>query len=325
LLALSEKSLYRRLSIDLTDKRAGMRFDRLDLNLLVAFDVLGKEQNVSAAAKTLNLSQSAVSGALNRLREYFGDELLVPSGRRMILTPKAIQLIEPVREALLLIRTNITTPANFDPATTDRRFVLVASDYAYNVFLADALKAAGREAPGTCFDVLPPDVAAFERLESGEVDLLLTIESHLVRGHPRELLCEDEHAVVAWNQNPHCRDVLDADMFGRLGHATTFFGPERFPALSETLFEKMGIERKIDVRVSTFAAIPQCVIGTDRIATMHRRHAEYFARFLPIRIFDMPYDLPRVRESVQWHRIRQGDDGLQWMLNHIKAVCQLLP
>ena len=135
-----------------------MRFDRLDLNLLVAFDVLGHEQNVSAAARTLNLSQSAVSGALNRLRDYFGDELLVPSGRRMILTPKAQQLVEPVRQALLMIRSNITTPANFDPASTERRFVIVASDYAYNVFLAEALKVAGREAPGASFDVIPPDV-----------------------------------------------------------------------------------------------------------------------------------------------------------------------
>jgi LysR family transcriptional regulator, nod-box dependent transcriptional activator len=84
--------------------------------------------------------------------------------------------------------------------------------------LADVLKAAGREAPGTSFDVIPPDVSAFERLESGEVDLLLTIESYLPRGHPQELLCVDEHAVVAWDQNEHLRGGLDKVLFGRLGH-----------------------------------------------------------------------------------------------------------
>lgn len=301
-----------------------MRFDRLDLNLLVAFDVLSHEQNVSAAARTLNLSQSAVSGALNRLRDYFGDELLVPSGRRMILTPKAQQLVEPVRQALLMIRSNITTPAVFDPANTDRRFVIVASDYAYNVFLADALKVAGREAPGASFDVIAPDVGALERLESGEVDLLLTIESYMARGHPQELLCVDEHAVVAWDQNPHCEKGLDKAMFERLGHAITFFGPERFPALSETLFEEMGISRRIEMRVSTFAAIPPSIIGTERIATMHRRHAEYFARIMPIRIFHMPYALPQVRECIQWHKIRQADEGLKWLLDHIKTASQVL-
>ncbi len=302
-----------------------MRFDRLDLNLLVAFDVLCHEQNVSAAARSLNLSQSAVSGALNRLRDYFGDELLAQSGRRMILTPKAQQLVEPVRQALLMIRSNITTPAKFDPASAERRFVIVASDYAYNVFLADALKVAGREAPGASFDVIPPDMSALERLESGEVDLFLTIESYLARGHPQELLCIDEHAVVAWDQNPHCQNGLDTAVFERLGHVITFFGPERFPAFSETLFEEMGIARKIEMRVSTFAAIPQSVIGTERIATMHRRHAEYFARIMPIRIFAMPYKLPQVRECIQWHRIRQADEGLRWLLSHIKTASQVLP
>jgi DNA-binding transcriptional LysR family regulator len=242
----------------------------------------------------------------------------------MILTPKAQQLVEPVRQALLMIRSNITTPAKFDPAAAERRFVIVASDYAYNVFLADALKVAGKEAPMASFDVLPPDVSAFERLESGEVDVLLTIESYMARGHPHELLCVDEHVVVAWNQNAQCRDGFDKALFGLLGHAITFFGPERFPAFSESLFEEMGIERKIDVRVSTFAAIPQSVIGTDRIATMHRRHAEYFARIMPIRIFDMPFTLPQVRECMQWHRIRQADEGLRWLSDHIRAASQVL-
>ena len=78
------------------------------------------------------------------------------------------------------------------------------------------------------------------------------------------------------------------------------------------------------MRVSTFAAIPQSVIGTERIATMHRRHAEYFARIMPIRIFDMPFALPQVRECIQWHRIRQADEGLKWLLDHVKTASQVL-
>jgi LysR family transcriptional regulator, nod-box dependent transcriptional activator len=106
-----------------------MRFERLDLNLLVVLDELIQEKSVSAVARRLNLSQPAISGSLNRLREYFGDDLLVPSGRTMLLTPKAEELREPVRDALMLIRTRITTPTAFDPATAERRFVLTASDY----------------------------------------------------------------------------------------------------------------------------------------------------------------------------------------------------
>lgn len=301
-----------------------MRFDRLDLNLLVAFDVLANEQNVSSAARTLHLSQSAVSGALNRLRDYFGDELLVPSGRRMILTPKAQQLVEPVRQALLLIRSNITTPSKFDPASTERSFSIVASDYAYAVFLADAIKAASCEAPGASFDIIPANTAVHDQLESGKIDLLLTIDRYLALGHPHESLCVDQHVVVAWDQNRHCKGIMDQALFGRLGHVITVFGPSRFPALSESLFEEMNVERKIDVRVASFSAIPQSVIGTDRIATMHRRHAEYFASMMPIRIFDMPYQLPEVRESVQWHSIRHADEGLRWLIGHIKTATNVL-
>src|SRR4051812_4555036 len=104
-----------------------MRFERLDLNLLVAFDALIEDRSVSMAAKRLFLSQPALSGALNRLRDFFGDELLVPSGRQMIPTPKAEELRGPVREALMLIRSRITTPSTFDPATADRLFSLAAS------------------------------------------------------------------------------------------------------------------------------------------------------------------------------------------------------
>ncbi|MGD4540209.1 LysR family transcriptional regulator, partial [Xanthomonas citri pv. citri] len=112
-----------------TRRSGAMRFERLDLNLLVALDVLIAERSVSAAAKRLHLSQPAVSGALNRLREFFRDDLLVQVGRQMVLTPKADELADPVRDALLLIRTRITQPAGFDPATAEREFTIVASDY----------------------------------------------------------------------------------------------------------------------------------------------------------------------------------------------------
>ena len=84
-----------------------MRFGRLDLNLLVALDALLTEKSVSLAADRLCLSQSATSSALGRLRDYFGDELLVVKGRHMILTARAEELIEPVRAVLEQIRSAV--------------------------------------------------------------------------------------------------------------------------------------------------------------------------------------------------------------------------
>ncbi len=116
-----------------------MRYGRLDLNLLVALDVLLTERSVSLAADRLCLSQSATSSALGRLREYFEDELLVVKGRAMILTARAEELIEPVRAVLEQIRTTVAVAPPFDPATADRTIRMMASDYSTEVLLTRVL------------------------------------------------------------------------------------------------------------------------------------------------------------------------------------------
>jgi DNA-binding transcriptional LysR family regulator len=97
-----------------------MNLQRLDLNLLRALDTLLTECNITRASKPLHLSPSAVSGALARLREFFGNELLSPLGRNMVLTPLAECLREPVRDCLLQIQATIEIRPTFDPATASR-------------------------------------------------------------------------------------------------------------------------------------------------------------------------------------------------------------
>ena len=92
-----------------------MRYKNLDLNLLVALDLLMAERNVSRAAEKMHISQSAMSNALSRLRDYFGDDLLVQSGRKMELTPRAEVLRVPVRDILVRVDASIATAPEFDP------------------------------------------------------------------------------------------------------------------------------------------------------------------------------------------------------------------
>jgi LysR family nod box-dependent transcriptional activator len=106
-----------------------MRFNKLDLNLLVALDAMLLERNISRAAERLHVSQSAMSSSLARLRTYFDDPLLVQVGRRMELTPRAQALKEVVRDILGRVDTAIATRPQFDPAQSDREFRLLVSDY----------------------------------------------------------------------------------------------------------------------------------------------------------------------------------------------------
>ena len=140
-----------------------MRFDGLDLNLLVALEALVEERSGSAAARRLHLTQPAVTGALNRLRDYFQDDLLVLHGRKMLPTPTATSLYGPITRTLLQIRGEITRAGSFDPATAERHFLIVASDYAYSIALADLFAWAGTAAPGVSFELIQPSSQAAER------------------------------------------------------------------------------------------------------------------------------------------------------------------
>ena len=114
-----------------------MNLHLFDLNLLVTLDALLAEKNVTRAGMRMNLSQSAMSGALARLRDFFQDELLVPMGRKMVLTPLAEDLVQPVRDVLLQIQATVATKPHFEPATSTRHFTLAVSDYVTSVLMID--------------------------------------------------------------------------------------------------------------------------------------------------------------------------------------------
>lgn len=293
-----------------------MRFERLDLNLLVALSVLIEERSVSAAARRLHLSQPAVSGSLNRLRDFFGDELLVQSGRQMVLTPKAKELAEPVNDALMLIRTRITTPARFEPQSAEREFRIITSDYVYTIMLGSLLAELAHKAPGLTFDILLPEARTMEFLERGEADLLITIDSHVRADFPQVPMFDDKHAVICWSESSHAAGV-DVEAFSTAGHAISYFGPARVPAFSEIFFEQYRIDRRAEVHVPSFTMLPQAVIGTDRLATLQRRYAEYCTNFFPITVLPLPFDMPALHEVAQWHPMRAQDAGLQWLIKVI--------
>ncbi|RYF45832.1 MAG: LysR family transcriptional regulator, partial [Comamonadaceae bacterium] len=116
-----------------------MRYQRIDLNLLSALDALLTERNVTRAAERMYMTQSAMSGVLSRLRDYFGDPLLVQVGRTMQLSPRAESLIEPVRNILLQVDATLGVKPEFVPELDDRKFRVIASDYVTQVLLTEVL------------------------------------------------------------------------------------------------------------------------------------------------------------------------------------------
>ena len=168
-----------------------MRFNGLDLNLLVALDALLTERNLSAAARGINLSQPAMSAAVARLRAYFRDDLFVMRGRELVPTPLADFLAAPTRDALLQIQLSITTRDAFDPAKSDRRFRVILSDFMTVVFFSKIVEQVAREAPGVTFELLPFDDQPDEPVRRGEIDFLIFPEMFMSSAHPKARLFDE--------------------------------------------------------------------------------------------------------------------------------------
>lgn len=297
-----------------------MNFNRLDLNLLVTLDVLLEERSITRAAQRLNRSPSATSEALGRLRIFFEDELLVQAGRRMVPTPLAGSLAEPVRQCIIHIKATVEARPIFDPADSRREFRLMLSDYVSTVLMTDVLRRLQRQAPGVRIDMLPHLEEPWAALDRGEFDFLIVPKNFLQEGHPWEVLFQDEYVCAVWSDNPLVGEHLDLERFLAMGHVRVSFGKLRTPAVEEWFLNRFGRERRIEVVATTFNSVPQLLVGTTRIATMHRRLADFYVPRLPIRLLPPPLELPPLVEVIQWHKYHQRDPALQWLLGVLKET-----
>jgi len=298
-----------------------MHFRQLDLNLLVALDALLTERNITEAGRKLHVTQSAMSGSLARLREYFEDELLVQIGRKMVPTPLAETLSGPVRDILLQIKATVDTRPEFDPATSSRRFSLMMSDYVSTVLMGEAMQRIGRIAPHVEFEIVSNDQPTpGEALERGDIDMLIMPREHLAKGHPYEPLFTDGYACVVWTGNESVGNSLSAEQYLEVGHVCVQLARGRSPVIDEWFLSRLGVNRRVEVLAMNFNSVPQYVVGTQRIATIHRRLAEYYCRHLPLRILPCPFELPVIAESLQWHTYFNKDPGRAWLCGVLKEV-----
>jgi LysR family transcriptional regulator, nod-box dependent transcriptional activator len=295
-----------------------MRLENFDLNLLVAFDALLQERSVSGAARRLNLTQSAMSAALKRLREALGDPILSQHGKAMVPTPHALALAPEVSATLDALRRLTSPSAGFVPATSSRIFRVAASDYIATVLLAPLIKALESEAPFVRLDISLPADDTPARLAKGEYDLVLTPEDFIEPGHPAELLFEEAHVVVGCARNPLLAAPMTAEAFASAGHVAVRIDGRNTHIENE--LDRLGLIRRVEVHAPSFVQAPWLLPGTRRIALMHERLARLMAPLLGLRIAEVPFALPPMREMMQFHATRAQDAGLRWLRGRLGAL-----
>jgi LysR family transcriptional regulator, nod-box dependent transcriptional activator len=300
-----------------------MRYQRLDLNLLTALRALLTERNVTRAGEQLHVSQSAMSGMLSRLREYFDDPLIVPVGRRMELTPLAETLVEKVNDLMLRLDATLATRPDFDPATSRRQFSIVASDYVIQVLLLPALLEVHHEAPGITIEFRQPSNTAAVDLENGEVDFVINPARFVTPNQASTVLFEDSYHLVVDPAHARIGDSVDLEQFKALRHVTLENNGR--PQFESWFLAEHGSLPQAEVVAHSFGLLPQLVLGTSRVAVMHTRMALQVRQFWPqLRLVRLAFDAPRLVETLQWHRYRDLDLGSQWVRDKIIAHARSL-
>lgn len=301
-----------------------MRFNKLDLNLLVALDALLTLKNVTRAGERLFLSQSTMSNALGRLRQYFDDELLVQVGGRMELTPRAVLLQDAVRDVLMRIDTTIAAKPAFDPVESDREFTLFVSDYSMEVLIPGMLALAKEQGSRVRFNLQPQVSHPHRHLERGEADLLIIPQTFCSLDHPVDLLFEDQFVCVIWRESALAQVELTAERYLQAQHVTMRPPGGSQPVFDTWLANDHGVNREIGLATYSFCAIPYLVVGTDLIGTVHARLAQRLQTLLPIEIRPVPLPMRPFRQAMQWHKYLTRDPGLIWLRELLKKAAARL-
>ncbi|GAB3098005.1 LysR family transcriptional regulator [Aestuariicella hydrocarbonica] len=298
-----------------------MRHKTLDLNLLVALDILLEEQSVTRAAERLHISQPAMSAALARLRDYFDEPLFVMHGKKMVPTATALRLKEPLKTLLRDVDVLVTEATHFDPATSERHFKVSASDYVLAVVMPHLIQRLEHLAPGIIINCVPQSELSAQQLDQGKLDMIIAPEKHISPDHPSELLFTDRFMAVGCAGNPLMAvDQLTEEAFYAAGHVVVDIGANSAPSVGESHLRQRGRQRRIEMSVASFLLAPEMVVNTAKITVMHEKLARLFQQRLPIAIAELPFDLPCMREMVQYHVSRQNDTGLRWLIDQMRQL-----
>jgi DNA-binding transcriptional LysR family regulator len=285
---------------------------RIDLNLLVALEALISERNVTRAAARLNLSQPALSAQLNRLRDVFGDPLLVPAQRGMIPTQRALELREPLHEALEQLRSVVAEQTTFDPATAEATIPIAASDYVQYAVLMPLTLALQREAPGIRIAWHSIDGRTIHsQMEKGDIDIgFITPETGPEQLRSRKLLAE-HYVCIARCNHPVVKGKIDLETFAALDHVIVSPRGGGFTGATDEALKAKGLERRVAISINSFLMVPELIMRSEMIALVPERLVK--DRTDHLQILEPPLSVQGFTISMIWHDRTTMHPAQKWI------------
>lgn len=305
------------------DYRAAMDAHRLveiDLNLLLALHTLLEERHVSRAAKKLGMSQPAMSRSLARLRELFDDALLVQVKGKLEPTARARAIAEKV-DALLHEIHGLVRPVGFNPKTATGTIRIAAPDIVSYMLIPALIRRLAQDAPGLDLEIVRWEAQWRDHLESGAVDLTIGIPTGEEPNIYARPLVENRWVCVVREGHPALRAPWDLEHFAELNHLVIMLGQGQIGAV-DVLLEKLGIRRRIALRLPYPALAPLLVAETDLVLTTTSWLAHKLRRQASLVICPPPIPIPAIRVPMVWHERSHRDPMQQWLRELLAQIAE---
>ncbi|WP_190509211.1 LysR family transcriptional regulator [Oscillatoria sp. FACHB-1407] len=300
-----------------------MNYEHFDLNLLNVFDAVMTELNVTRASERLNMTQPAVSNALKRLRHLLNDELFikVPSG--VSPTPKALQIWQPLREALNQIRQTLE-PVEFDPATETATFTIALNDFSAALILPPLMRVIEAIAPQINLRTIPnTHINAPMLLEQAEIDIAIGVfpsPPPRVRSHP---LLTSPWICAMRRDHSLARKKLTLNRYAQANHLLVTLTGESTGVI-DPLLQERGLHRRIGLTVNQFSVAPQILVNSDLIAVLPTRVIQLSGIANQLHLTAIPIEINPTTVKMMWHERSQRNTAQTWFRTQLAEVCSRL-
>lgn len=291
----------------------------VDFNLLVTLDVLLAEGSVAGAARRLQLSPSAMSRALARLREVTGDPLLVRAGRSLVPTPRAIELREQVGHLVDGANAVLRPAEKLDLARLERRFTLRTAEGFVETFGPALLNRLQADAPGVTLQFVAKPDKESGPMREGEVDVETGVIDATTAPEARAMpLFDDRWVGVVRDGHPLARGEVSVARYVAAEHVHVLRRGLHSTDIDDAVADA-GLRRHVAIIVHGFSAALALARETDLVATVPEKHTAGLRKGMAV--FAVPLPLPTFTLSLLWHPRLDGDLGHRWLRGQIRSVC----
>lgn len=284
--------------------------ERIDLNLFRVLDAIYTQGGVSAAARTLHLTQPAVTHALGRLRDHLGDPLFVRQGNRLLPTEKVRAMMPSVQSHLKGLLASAHAQATFAPSRLQMEFAIGFRDILESIALPRLMAEIGPEAPGV--RLVSRRVAADEmerELSAGTLDLMVDRPLRAGTRISRQHLLDETLVVAMRRGHPSARQLSRADY---LAAPHVVVSPLGEANALDTLLGQKGVFREVRMVAQHYFAACQIVAASDLLLTVPKAYAEHVAPLLPMALQPLPIRIKAFPIFAYWHDSKDGDPAHAW-------------